>query len=78
MRYDTYMKSMYSLHEELNSIEKELNNIKDIQDNLVDKHLTYATHKQTGIVYDTKVLGERVYAIEERMQEIKFDIQNIA
>ena len=78
MRYDTYMKSMNSLHDELNTIEKELRNIQNIQENLVDKHLTYATHKQTDIVYDTKVLGERVYAIEERMQEIKFDIQNIA
>lgn len=78
MRYDTYMRTMGNLHDELDNIEKELKSIHKIQSKLVDKHLTYATHKETGIVYDTKILGERVYAIEERMSEIKFEIQNIA
>jgi len=76
------MMTNYKLHNELNDLQKELSNIRSIQDNLINKHLeygyvTYATHKKTGIVYDREWLEQRTYAIQERMSEVRFEIDMI-
>jgi len=67
MRMHEYVK----LQGQLESAETRLKNIVAITSKLTHKWMTYASHRETGLVYDTQVLDEQVLNIRKEIEEIR-------
>ena len=67
MRMSEYMKLM----NKLDSAEQRLSNVVSITSKLTHKWMTYASHRETGLVYDTQVLDEQVLNIRKEIEEIR-------
>lgn len=70
MRTAQYIKLMTRL----DRLEAELKNHLLLSKQLENKWMTYASHRETGIVYDTAVLDQQVIALKEEMDEIKKEL----
>jgi hypothetical protein len=70
MRTAQYIKLMTRL----DRLEGELKNHLLLSKQLENKWMTYASHRETGIVYDTAVLDQQVIALKEEMDEIKKEL----
>ena len=72
MRYTKYIQ----LNTRLNRLEEELQNWVDLTKELSHKWMTYASHRKTGIVYDTAVIDEHIMTLHKEMEEIKGELKN--
>ena len=72
MRMSEYMKLM----NKLDSAEQRLSNVVSITSKLTHKWMTYASHRETGLVYDTQVLDEQVMNIRKEIEYIKEQLDN--
>lgn len=70
MRTAQYIKLMTRL----DRLEAELKNHLLLSKQLENKWMTYASHRETGLVYDTAVLDQQVIALKEEMDEIKKEL----
>ena len=66
IRYSRWMQ----LRREGDSLADERENWISILKNLNTPHLTFASHKKTGIVYDLDVIKTKLKAIESRLEEV--------
>lgn len=72
MRMSEYMKLMNKLE----SAEERLKNIINLTSKLTHKWMTYASHRETGLVYDTQVLDEQVLNIRKEIEYIKEQLKD--
>lgn len=72
MRYTKYIQ----LNTRLNRLEEELQNWVDLTKELSHKWMTYASHRKTGIVYDTAVIDEQIMTLHKEMEEIKGELKD--
>lgn len=72
MRHDRYM----LLHTQLDRLESELNGWISLSKQLTNKWMTYASHRQTGLVYDTDVISEQVKKINTQIEGIKSELDS--
>ena len=72
MRTSHYIKLMTRL----DSLEQQLKNHLMLSKQLENKWMTYATHRETGIVYDTAILDQQVMQIKDEIAEIKTELDN--
>lgn len=70
MRTAQYIKLMTRL----DRLEAELKNHLLLSKQLENKWMTYASHRETGIVYDTAVLDQQVMDIREEIEEVKKEL----
>ena len=70
MRTAQYIKLMTRL----DRLEAELKNHLLLSKQLENKWMTYASHRETGIVYDTAILDQQVMDIREEMEEVKKEL----
>lgn len=70
MRTAQYIKLMTRL----DRLEAELKNHLLLSKQLENKWMTYASHRETGIVYDTAVLDQQVMDIRKEMDEVKKEL----
>ena len=70
MRTAQYIKLMTRL----DRLEVELKNHLLLSKQLENKWMTYASHRETGLVYDTAVLDQQVIALKEEMDEVKKEL----
>jgi len=67
MRYGQYMKESMRLER----LEQEHSNYDRLLGDLTNHWMTYATHKHTGIVYDTNIIKENLTKLQNEMNYIK-------
>lgn len=72
MRTSHYIKLMTRL----DSLEQQLKNHLMLSKQLENKWMTYATHRETGIVYDTAILDQQVMQIKDEIAEVKKELDN--
>jgi predicted phage-related endonuclease len=70
MRTSHYIKLMTRL----DRLEQQLKNHLMLSKQLENKWMTYATHRETGIVYDTDILDRQVMDIKEEMEQVKKEL----
>ena len=70
MRTSHYIKLMTRL----DRLEQQLKNHLMLSKQLENKWMTYASHRETGIVYDTAVLDKQVMDIKEEMEQVKKEL----
>ena len=70
MRNSHYIKLMTRL----DRLEQQLKNHLMLSKQLENKWMTYATHRETGIVYDTEILDRQVMDIKEEMEQVKKEL----
>lgn len=72
MRYEQHIRVMYRI----DSIKKEINNWQSILANLIEEELetNYATHKDTAIVYDKRVIGDNLSRLNDEMDTLENDL----
>ena len=70
MRTSHYIKLMTRL----DTLEQQLKNHLLLSKQLENKWMTYATHRETGIVYDTEILDRQVMDIKEEMEQVKKEL----
>jgi len=70
MRTSHYIKLMTRL----DTLEQQLKNHLMLSKQLENKWMTYATHRETGIVYDTDILDRQVMDIKEEMEQVKKEL----
>jgi predicted phage-related endonuclease len=70
MRTSHYIKLMTRL----DTLEQQLKNHLLLSKQLENKWMTYATHRETGIVYDTDILDRQVMDIKEEMEQVKKEL----
>jgi len=70
MRTSHYIKLMTRL----DTLEQQLKNHLMLSKQLENKWMTYATHRETGIVYDTEILDRQVMDIKEEMEQVKKEL----
>ena len=70
MRIAQYIKLMARL----DRLEAELKQHLMLSKQLENKWMTYASHRETGIVYDTAVLDQQVMDIRKEMDEVKKEL----
>ena len=70
MRTAQYIKLMTRL----DRLEAELKNHLLLSKQLENKWMTYASHRETGIVYDTAILDQQVMDIRKEMDEVKKEL----
>ena len=58
----------------LDTLEQQLKNHLLLSKQLENKWMTYATHRETGIVYDTEILDRQVMDIKEEMEQVKKEL----
>jgi predicted phage-related endonuclease len=58
----------------LDTLEQQLKNHLMLSKQLENKWMTYATHRETGIVYDTDILDRQVMDIKEEMEQVKKEL----
>ena len=73
MRHDEYMKVMYRI----DSVKKEIEQTQRLLLNLVEESdfsdypSHYASHKDTGIVYDKRIIGDNLTRLNHEMDELE-------
>jgi len=72
MRTSHYIKLMTRL----DTLEQQLKNHLMLSKQLENKWMTYATHRETGIVYDTAILDQQVMQIKDEIAEVKKELDN--
>lgn len=72
MRTSHYIKLMTRL----DTLEQQLKNHLMLSKQLENKWMTYASHRETGIVYDTAILDQQVMQIKDEIAEIKTELDN--
>jgi len=72
MRTSHYIKLMTRL----DRLEGELKNHLMLSKQLENKWMTYASHRETGIVYDTAILDQQVMQIKDEIAEVKTELDN--
>ena len=72
MRTSHYIKLMTRL----DTLEQQLKNHLMLSKQLENKWMTYASHRETGIVYDTAILDQQVMQIKDEIAEIKKELDN--
>ena len=72
MRTSHYIKLMTRL----DTLEQQLKNHLLLSKQLENKWMTYATHRETGIVYDTDILDRQVIKIRDEIEEVKKELDN--
>ena len=70
------MHEYVKLQGQLESAETRLKNIVAITSKLTHKWMTYASHRETGLVYDTQVLDEQVLNIRKEIEYIKEQLKD--
>jgi len=70
MRTSHYIKLMTRL----DRLEQQLKNHLMLSKQLENKWMTYASHRETGIVYDTAVLDKQVMDIKEEIEQVKKEL----
>jgi len=70
MRTSHYIKLMTRL----DRLEQQLKNHLMLSKQLENKWMTYASHRETGLVYDTAVLDKQVMDIKEEMEQVKKEL----
>jgi len=70
MRTSHYIKLMTRL----DTLEQQLKNHLMLSKQLENKWMTYASHRETGLVYDTAVLDKQVMDIKEEMEQVKKEL----
>lgn len=70
MRTAQYIKLMTRL----DRLEAELKNHLLLSKQLENKWMTYASHRETGIVYDTAVLDQQVMQIKDEIEYVKKEL----
>ena len=58
----------------LDRLEQQLKNHLMLSKQLENKWMTYATHRETGIVYDTEILDRQVMDIKEEIEQVKKEL----
>ena len=72
MRTSHYIKLMTRL----DTLEQQLKNHLSLSKQLTNKWMTYATHRETGLVYDTATLDEQVMRIRDEIEGVKKELDN--
>jgi len=72
MRTSHYIKLMTRL----DTLEQQLKNHLMLSKQLENKWMTYASHRETGIVYDTAILDQQVMQIKDEIAEVKMELDN--
>ena len=72
MRTSHYIKLMTRL----DTLEQQLKNHLSLSKQLTNKWMTYATHRETGLVYDTATLDEQVMQIRDEIEGVKKELDN--
>ena len=70
MRTTQYIKLMTKL----DRLEQELKNHLMLSKQLENKWMTYASHRETGLVYDTAILDRQVMGIKEEIETVKKEL----
>lgn len=70
MRTSHYIKLMTRL----DTLEQQLKNHLMLSKQLENKWMTYASHRETGIVYDTAVLDKQVMDIKDEIEQVKKEL----
>lgn len=65
-----------TLMSRVDSLEQQLKNHLLLSKQLENKWMTYATHRETGIVYDTEILDRQVMQIKDELEEVKKELDN--
>ena len=75
MRYSEYMKLSTRCAVLKQQIDEEMNLIGQLQE---DPEMVshYAAHKKTGIVYDKRILGEKVDLLNKEIKELEYRLEN--
>jgi len=71
MRTELYIQLMTRL----DRLEQELKNHLLLSKQLEHKWMTYASHRETGIVYDTTILDQQVMDLRNEITQIKNEIE---
>jgi len=75
MRHDEYIKVMYRI----DNVKKEIVNTQALLMNLVeeeDYESNYASHKETGLVYDKRILGDNLTRLNKEMDELEKQLED--
>ena len=75
MRYSEYMKLSTRCAVLKQQIDEEMNLISQLQEE-PDYESHYAAHKKTGIVYDKRILGEKVDLLNKEIAELEHRLEN--
>ena len=75
MRYAQWIQYMYRLEDEAKQLKQQIKNLQDIENNLIDHHLTYAVHKETCIVYDYKHIKNNIEKYTDRLKEVESTLE---
>lgn len=75
MRYDDYMRTRTRSEMLKQQIDEEMNLIAELQEES-DYESHYAAHKKTGIVYDKRILGNKVDLLNKEIEELENRIDN--
>ena len=69
MRYDNHIKVMYRI----DSVKKEIEQMQRLLSNLIEDEIEthYASHKDTGIVYDKRVIGDNLTRLNHEMDDLE-------
>lgn len=65
-----------TLMSRVDSLEQQLKNHLSLSKQLENKWMTYATHRETGIVYDTDILDRQVIKLRDELEEVKKELDN--
>ena len=65
-----------TLMSRVDSLEQQLKNHLSLSKQLENKWMTYATHRETGIVYDTAILDQQVMNLRDELEEVKKELDN--
>ena len=65
-----------TLMSRVDSLEQQLKNHLSLSKQLENKWMTYATHRETGIVYDTDILDRQVMNLRDELEEVKKELDN--
>jgi len=65
-----------TLMSRVDSLEQQLKNHLLLSKQLENKWMTYATHRETGIVYDTEILDRQVMQIKDELEEVKKELDS--
>jgi len=69
MGHDEYIKTMYRI----DSVKKQIEQMQRLLSNLIEDEIEthYASHKDTGIVYDKRVIGDNLTRLNHEMDDLE-------
>ena len=75
MRYSEYMKLSTRCAMLKQKIDEEMSLISQLQEE-PDYESHYAAHSQTGVVYDKRILGDKVDLLNKEIAELEYRLEN--